>query len=58
MARKKKESEAEMKSDEGMDEPLTSELIEPEKPLEEVSEKIESDYEKHPKFSKFKGDGK
>lgn len=44
----------------GLDEehhlPLTSDLIEPEKQLEEVSEKKESDYEKHPKFSKFKGE--
>lgn len=37
---------------------LTSEMIEEEKPMEEVSETSESEYEKHPKFAKFKGEKK
>lgn len=37
---------------------LTSEMIEEEKPMEEVSGNIESEYERHPKFSKFKGEKK
>ncbi len=46
MAKKKKED---------LEKPvLTSEMIEEEKPKDEASQTIETEYDKHPKFSKFK----
>lgn len=53
---KKKDSEKESESVEEvqMGEPLTSELIEPEK--EVVYDKVGKDLSQHPKFSKFKGE--
>ena len=57
MARKKKEPvehQDEVEKPDHMDEPLTSEMIEPEKPLEVIAE---SDIHKHKKFHKFSQGG-